>query len=273
MLGQAQGDVVEVRGRAGAERTLRRLLQVDLLPEPAERLLRLCGQSTPTGSARSARPGRSEQEGDALCVALATFAADSARSRTGAVLAKARVATSREKARSEDARVCCMVRKVVLEGPGEGRGVRRELVVGRDVSLSPPPSLAALVQPGPCLLADRHLERPLPHPIPPSQTQPHDAVRVSGAARRVLSYQADRALIRCARRLARPSAALSLAYWLVSTPLIDHDPSRTLSDIKPQIEDVVADSGRGLAALEIPALKVRTPCPSGSQRARLLQMG
>lgn len=49
----------------------------------------------------------------------------------------------------------------------------------------------------------------------------------------------------------------SLAYWLVSTPLIDHDPSRTLSDIKPQIEDLVADSGRGLASLEVPQLKVR----------------
>lgn len=60
--------------------------------------------------------------------------------------------------------------------------------------------------------------------------------------------------------LACSSAALawsSLAYWLVSSPLVDHDASRTLSDAKPALEPVVG--ARGVGAVEVPALKVRPP--------------
>ncbi|KAL7414563.1 hypothetical protein BDY24DRAFT_369703 [Mrakia frigida] len=47
-----------------------------------------------------------------------------------------------------------------------------------------------------------------------------------------------------------------LAYWLIASPLVDHDPSRTLSAVKPAVESIVGSKGVG--SIEVPMLKSGT---------------
>ncbi|CED85231.1 Vacuolar H-ATPase V1 sector, subunit C [Phaffia rhodozyma] len=48
-----------------------------------------------------------------------------------------------------------------------------------------------------------------------------------------------------------------LAYWIVSSPTIDDDPSRTLSDIKPALDGVLTDPSK-YGSVEVPRLKAGT---------------
>lgn len=102
----------------------------------------------------------------------------------------------------------------------------------------------------PCQALPAAIDHPSPSPrtAMPSESVSHLA-RMSAGSCASVRPRADRA--------SRLPSSTSLAFWIVSSPLIDNDPSRTLQDVKPVVSGLVGD--RAVAPFLIPALTVRPP--------------